>query len=147
MSMVDGTTQDVLDRLDYLRDLFERRLLDDRDKRAMIEELREGPFRQYLHPFVRGIALVLDHLDRYDGADTRFVASIRDELLDLLADHGVIEVPVSGPFDPRRHEAVGTRADPGRAAGVIVEVRRRGLAHRDWVFRPAQVVVSEEPTP
>ena len=140
---------EVLRRLDELTDLFRRRLQDDRDKRRLIERLDErlsqaeaGPFRQYLHPFVNGMALVLDRLDRYRGPDPEFVASVREELLQLLGMHGVTEVPVSGPFDPACHEAVDVREAPGAPPGTILEVHSRGFAHGSWVFRPARVVVA-----
>lgn len=145
-------TGEVLRRLDELTDLFRRRLQDDRDKRQLIEQLSErlshaesGPFRQYLHPFVNGMAVVLDRLDRYAGPDPEFVASVRAELLQLLTVHGVTEVPLSGPFDPSCHEAVGVRPSPGTPPGTILEVYSRGLAHGTWVFRPARVVVAAAP--
>jgi len=140
----------VLARLDMLADLFRRRLQDDRVKGKAIDELasqlraaEEGHFRQVLHPLVRRLALVVDRLDGYAGADGDFVSSVRDEILDVLLDHGVrsIEVARDSDFDPRTQEAVGTEptdADPGTVSRVV----RRGLAHGDWVFRPAQVVVS-----
>lgn len=87
--------RDIVERLDHLADLFVRRLADDRARRVAVEELGErlrqaelGPFRQYLHPLVRGLALVVDRLDRYDGPDPEFAASIRDEVLDLLERQG-----------------------------------------------------------
>ncbi|MGH3239451.1 MAG: nucleotide exchange factor GrpE [Spirillospora sp.] len=142
---------EVLRRLDELTDLFRRRLQDDRDKRVLIEKLGErlsqaesGPFRQYLHPFVSGLALVLDRLDRYAGPDAEFIASLQAELLQLLSLHGVNEVPVSGAFDPSRHEAVGVREAPGTPPGTVLEVYSRGLAHGSWVFRPARVIVSTQ---
>lgn len=143
----------VASQLDELRDLFQRRLLDDRGKREAIEALREelrqakdGPFREFLEPLVHGLALVVDRLDRYDGADPEFVGSVRDELLDVLARHGVTHVECD-VFDPDRHEAVASTVIEGIPAGHVVERRRRGFAHGSRVFRPAQVVVSTEGSP
>lgn len=137
-------------RLDELRDLFQRRLLDDRGKREAIEALREelrqakdGPFREFVEPLVHSLALVVDRLDRYEGVDPAFVASVRDELLDVLARHGITQVEVD-VFDPERHEAVASAVVDGTPAGRVVERRRRGFAHGPRVFRPAQVVVSAE---
>lgn len=139
----------VIRRLDELTDLFTRRLLDDRVKREAIDTLRDeldrsraGLAAEYLLPFVRGLALVVDRLDRYDGPDTGFVMSVRAELLDLLATHGVDEVPATGAFDPARHEAVGSRAEPDAPAGEVLELRRRGYVRGTTVLRPARVVVN-----
>lgn len=146
----EASQADVVARLDELRDLFQRRLLDDRGKREAIEALREelrqakdGPFREFLEPLVHGLALVIDRLDRYDGADPQFVRSVRDELLDLLARHGVTQIEAD-VFDPDRHEAVASAAFGAAPAGSVVELRRRGFAHGARVFRPAQVVVTTE---
>jgi molecular chaperone GrpE (heat shock protein) len=138
----------VLDRLDMLADLFRRRLQDDRVKAKAIDELasqlraaEEGHFRQVLQPLVRRLALVLDRLDAYDGTDRDFVASVRDEILDVLLDHGVRSLRVDSDFDPKTQEAVGTEAT-GADPGTVIRVVRRGLGHDDWVFRPAQVIVA-----
>jgi molecular chaperone GrpE (heat shock protein) len=142
---------EIVRRLDELADLFTRRLSDDRARRAAVEELTEqlrraelGPFRQILHPFVQGVALVIDRLDRYRGPDPDFVASIREELLDVLVRHGVTEVAVEDGFDPAQHEAVELRHEPKEPPGAVLEVRRSGYAHGGWVFRPAHVIVNAE---
>lgn len=142
---------DVVRRLDELKDLFSRRLLDDRQKRATIESLQQqldqaqrGLAADYLLPLVRELALVLDRLDRYQGPDAEFAGSVGAELVELLDRHGVTEVPADGEFDPARHEAVDTATAAGVPAGRVVEVRRRGFAYGAAVLRPAQVVVSAE---
>lgn len=145
------TLAEVVRRLDELADLFTRRLSDDRARRAAVEELtarlhaaEQGPFRQVLHPFVHGVALVMDRLDRYTGPDPEFVASVRDELREVLERYGVREVTVANGFDPASHEAVAVSRDPEAPAGAVLEVRRAGFAHGGWVFRPAQVVVNRD---
>lgn len=133
-------------RLDELTDLFRRRLLDDKDKRRLIDDAHErlraaevGPFRQFLHPVVTGLALVVDRLDAYQGADPDFAASIRDELVDLLGRHGVLPIRDSGPVDPLLHEVVAV-VGAQTTQLVVSRVVRRGFQHACWVFRPAQVV-------
>ncbi|TDD86384.1 nucleotide exchange factor GrpE [Actinomadura rubrisoli] len=146
--------EEIARRLGDLEDLFRRRLLDDRDKRRLIDDLgrrvrdsEHGLFRQYLHPFINGIALVLDRLDRYSGPDREYVSSVRAELLEVMALQGVTEVPTRGPFDPSHHAAVETRQVTGFPPGTILEVSSCGLAHGSWIFRPARVVVSAPETP
>ena len=136
-------------RLDMLLDLFRRRLQDDRVKAKAIDELasrlraaEEGQFRQVLHPLVRRLALVVDRLDAYAGTDPDFVASVREEILDVLLDHGIRSIEVGSEFDPATQEAVGTEVTAA-APGTVRPVRR-GLAHGDWVFRPAQVIVATQ---
>lgn len=148
----DGSSADVLERLDRLADLFRRRLLEDRDKRRLIDELHErvraaeaGPFRQYLRPLVLALALLVDRMDRYEGADPEFVASVRDELLDSLARHGIALVDTGGPVDPTRHEVVAVEGEvriEEAGCAVVARAVRRGYQHDGWVFRPAQVVAA-----
>jgi molecular chaperone GrpE (heat shock protein) len=139
--------EEILARLDRLQSLFERRILDDRDKRQQLAELRDGPFRQYLHPLVHRLALLIDrldqHLDLLDPQDREAVlaAAVRDELLDTLAAHGVREIDTEDGFDPARHEAAELVHDEHRPAGTVDRVLRRGLCHDSWVFRTARVAV------
>jgi hypothetical protein len=168
----------LAERIDALAALFERRILDDRDKRRLLDEARDGPYRQYLHPMVHRLALLVDRLDREaggvaapgdpeavdqgrDGAGPSaagetagagdadpseevadLARSVRDELLDALAAHGVREIRTTGPFDPARQEAVSVDRDSGADPGTVTAVVRRGFAHGDWVFRPARVTVA-----
>lgn len=140
---------EILARLDCLTDLFRRRLEDDRDKRRLIDELSDrlrdaesGPFRQYLSPFVNSLALVLDRLNQYTGPDQEFASSIRTEIIELLATHGVVEVPHTGLFDPSCHQVVSSRPEPDTVPGTILEIHSCGLAHGSWVFRAARVIVA-----
>jgi molecular chaperone GrpE (heat shock protein) len=143
-----GSFSAIETRLDELTDLFKRRLLDDKDKRRLIDDAHErlraaevGPFRQLLQPVVTGLALVVDRLDAYHGADPDFAASIRDELLDLLNRHGVSTIPDAGRVDPLLHKVVAV--DGAQAAQMMVSrVARRGFQHAGWVFRPAHVVAA-----
>jgi molecular chaperone GrpE (heat shock protein) len=147
-------SDDVLRKLEELHDLFQRRLLEDKTSRQILAELTErtqwaeaGLFRQYLYPLINGLAHLIDRLDRYEsqkaGQDEDFVLSIRAELLDTLSAYGITEVDVNGTFDPVRHKAVGTSTDPTLPDRTITASLRRGYAHRDWVFRPAHVVVNQ----
>lgn len=150
-----GNPAGVEARLDELTDLFRRRLLDDRDKRRMLDDALDrvraaeaGPFRQYLHPVVAGLALVLDRLDSYEGADPDFAASVRDELLDVLGRHGVTPVAADGPVDLGRHEVVAVEGAPDVAGPMeVTRLVRRGFEHAGWVFRPAQVIAAASAQP
>jgi molecular chaperone GrpE (heat shock protein) len=145
----DAPDDPVVQRLDQLLDLFQRRLLEDKTSRRILAELTErtqraeaGLFREHLHPLVVQLARIIDRLDRHDGPDVEFALSIRDELLDALAVHGVVEVDTAGEFDPARHEAVEVSSDERAADRAVTALLRRGYRHGDWVFRPAQVAVN-----
>ncbi len=68
---------------------------------------------------------------------------VRRQFNDFLANQGVKEVPVDGPFDPNLHEAVSQEVRPGVPEGSILRVVRRGFTLRDRLLRPASVVVAK----
>jgi molecular chaperone GrpE len=70
---------------------------------------------------------------------------VRRQLHDFLAGHGVGEIPVSGNFDPKLHDAVAEEECPAGEEGRILRVTRRGFKLRDRLLRPASVVVSKLP--
>jgi molecular chaperone GrpE len=93
---------------------------------------------------------VVDDVDRalsfgsVAGAPLRV---IRDQMLAVLARHGVERVEAEGaPFDPGVHEAIGVRDSDQVRPDTIVEVARAGYRVGDRVLRPAQVIVSRRPT-
>jgi molecular chaperone GrpE (heat shock protein) len=139
---------DLMRILDELRDLFRRRLLDDRDKRLLVEELHdrvqraeEGIALEYLLPLIFRIMLVVDRLDDYAGADPDFVASIREEMLLAFSQHGVESVDGLGPVDPGFHEVVGVQGGRDRpgAALMVERVVQRGFRYGARLLRPARV--------
>lgn len=148
----EGSLADVARAVAELKDLFVRRLFEDKDKRRLIDSLltqldaERNPFRQHLHPAVREIALVIDRADDYEGPDPQFAGSVRDELIELLERLGVLQVQTDGLFDPARHEMAATVQDLSRPDRDIVRVLARGFAHGDWLFRPARVVVNLLPS-
>lgn len=157
-SDTDATPSAPADRLDYiadtvaqLYDLFRRRLLDDRQKARAFDELyvqleqsRRIEEGVVLLGFAQEIALVLDRIERYEGTDGEFAASVHDELLGILRHHGIERVQVDDGFDARLHEAVDTIQVDGLSAPVstVASVRRHGYHYFGRLIRPAQVVVS-----
>ncbi len=68
------------------------------------------------------------------------------QLRGILAGQGLVEVnPVGQPFDPSRHEAVGSEASATAAEGTVLRVARSGWLLHDRVLRPAAVFVSSGP--
>ncbi|MEM7126566.1 MAG: nucleotide exchange factor GrpE [Chloroflexota bacterium] len=67
---------------------------------------------------------------------------IQRKLVQLIEDEGVTVMPVDGPFDPNRHEAVSSEASDEIESGHIIETLRTGYEHKERVLRPALVRVS-----
>ena len=75
------------------------------------------------HPWVEGIRLVMQ---KFRG---------------VLESAGVAEIhALNQPFDPVKHEAVGSAPGPD---GMVVRVLRRGYQLNDRVMRAAQVLVGD----
>ncbi|MBB4935155.1 molecular chaperone GrpE (heat shock protein) [Lipingzhangella halophila] len=156
---VDGWAA-VADELRALSARFDRKIRDDGDKHRLIADLHDrvraaeqGQAAEYLGPLVYRAAMVIDRLDRYldadeggpteEGADSaRFVASVREELLAVLQQHQVAQVPADGAVDPAVHEVVGVHGDPdcGERPLQVLTLVRRGFRLGDRILRPAQVV-------
>jgi molecular chaperone GrpE len=65
------------------------------------------------------------------------------QLRSILSSQGLVEVsPVGQPFDPSRHEAVGSEPSAEVAEGTVLRVARSGWLLHDRVLRPAAVFVS-----
>lgn len=95
---------------------------------------------------------VLDHMDLGLAAAAAQPAlaegwrRIADQLRGVLEQAGVRRVDALGqPFDPRRHEAVGTRDSEDTPAGVVSHQVRPGYELGARLLRPAQVFVSRGP--
>lgn len=68
------------------------------------------------------------------------------QLRGILSGQGLVEVnPAGQPFDPARHEAVGSEASATVAEGTVLRVARSGWLLHDRVLRPAAVFVSSGP--
>ena len=75
------------------------------------------------HPWVEGVTLVMQ------------------KFRNVLESAGVTEVHALGqPFDPAKHEAVGSAPGPD---GTVVRVLRRGYTLNDKVLRAAMVLVGD----
>ncbi|MCU0511051.1 MAG: nucleotide exchange factor GrpE [Anaerolineae bacterium] len=78
------------------------------------------------HPWVSGTALILKKFDK-----------VLDEFAVEVID------PVGQPFDPHRHEAIGTDASTDEiASGHVTVTLQKGYASGERVLRPALVRVA-----
>lgn len=94
---------------------------------------------------------VLDNLERaleHASADpdqiVEGVRSVYQQSLAVLAAMGYPrrEDEAGAPFDPARHEAVGTVADADRVPGTVAHVIRSGYGPDTEILRPASVIVA-----
>jgi molecular chaperone GrpE len=138
--------QDRMIRLQADFDNFRRRALKEREEAY-----------QYGHEnLVKDLLATVDNLDRAiehgqrsDGGDLgsmlQGVELVRQQLLGVLANHGVKEIEVeNAAFDPKLHEAMAQKEDGSVPANTVIEVFQKGYRLRDRLLRPARVVVSKQ---
>jgi len=139
------TLATLSERLDGLSDLFKRRLLDDRAKQVVIEDLQarltsaeRAISAATLRPLVDGLSLVIDRLVGADPtADLR--DSLIDELEDVIESLGVrrIGADTGDPVDRLRHEVTSASGDGSELrVGHLV---RTGYEKDGVVLRPAKI--------
>ena len=94
-------------------------------------------------PVVDNLDRALEHAAGAPPAMVTGVRAVRDQAVSVLAGLGFPRRDDTGAvFDPARHDAIATRADPAVAEGTVVEVTRPGYGEGDHQLRPAQVVVA-----
>jgi molecular chaperone GrpE len=105
--------------------------------------------------FVRDLLEVVDNFDRAvavtpkaDGL-SNYVAGVQmiaKELKSLLQKHAVVaEECLHQPFDPSRHEAIGSEVTTEVQPGHITKVVKSAYWYHDKLLRPAQVMVAMAP--
>ena len=147
--MEENYQKSTYEEVAALKDLFLRRLLDDKVKTAAINQLKESNDalkrqldEKAIYSFVKDILLICDRIDAQNELDD-LTESVEEELLEVLARREFTRMPVPTEFDPSCHNAVGTVPEsPEHPVHSIVRVVRNGYYFRDRVFRPADVIVS-----
>ena len=128
----------VREDVSYLRDLFVRRLNDDKQKNTVIQKLAEGASYAFTEPFLHDIILLLDRLEK---SDDDFVMSVAEELYDIIKRRGVERIEVTSSFDPALHKAVKVVTDPEASENYIAGVIRNGYLFSGKVLRPTEVII------
>ena len=147
--MSEETLNKTYEEVVALKDLFLRRLMDDKVKTAAMAQLKEQNDllqkrldEKNLSAFVKEILLVCDRIESQESIDS-LTASVEEEILELLARREIYQMEQTVLFDPRYHNAVGTvPAGAEYPDKSIVKVVRNGYLLRDQVFRPADVIVA-----
>lgn len=150
----DGHLASLKEEVAQLRDLFQRRLFEDKTKNRLYEELYEqlaiargGLTEQLLAPLFRELLLVVDRVDRLSDDESDVLRSISDELLELMERRGLRPTHTNGIFDPAIHEAVRSEAHAEKPPGSILEVVRPGYLLGTQLLRAERVVVATAAQP
>jgi molecular chaperone GrpE len=130
----------------YLRlaadfDNFRKRATQETERRAAAQK----------EAFIRDLLPVIDNLERAVTNDTSTREQLRQgvqitlqQLHQLLHRHGIeAEDSLGQPFDPQRHEAIGSRKDVSQPDHVILETAQRGYRRGTEIFRPAKVIIND----
>jgi molecular chaperone GrpE len=139
-------------QLDDLNDKYLRTLADyqNSQRRAVANE-REAK-EQGIKSVVLNVLPVLDHFELALGQDVSKVTAeqllkgvlvIRDELVKVLANHGVAAIAprANDEFDPNKHQAVTRQEAEGVEPGRVVATLQTGYLMGERVVRPAMVAV------
>ena len=136
---------------EYL-DGWQRARADFTNFRKRTEREKEDSHRHAAANVLEQFLPVLDDLERAlqnvpeefeDHTWTQGVRLIGDKFHVLLDANGLVEInPQGEPFDPNRHEAVGTDDNSDVESGHVTVVLQKGYACGDRVLRPALVRVA-----
>lgn len=140
----------IVDKVEDIESLITRRLLEDKAKNSLIEELKQYLiYRQDLDkgekfaPFMKQILQVVDRIESSEE-QSDFLTSIAEELLQVLSLNGLQVVDNSGTIDPSMHEVVNTVAVTNeQSENNIVEVLQKGYMLNNRVLRPSKVIIAK----
>jgi molecular chaperone GrpE len=147
----DGSIADLEARLAEAQDRRLRALadLDNVRKRCAVQiqsaaaEARAQVAREWL-PVIDNLERALEHAEADPSAIIEGIQAVREQALGALGKLGFARRDDTGVvFDPTRHHAVASKADPGAPPGTVVEVVQPAYGDGDHQLRPAQVVVAE----
>lgn len=129
--------------LSYLKDLFVRRLYDDKQKTQLIQELSNAAKFSVIEPFLKDIFLLIDRMEKTDD-DTAL--SVVEELEEILDRRNVTRIPVGKEFNPAIHKAIRVTINNEIDHLQISGICRNGYMMGNKVIRPAEVFL-EKPDP
>lgn len=147
--MEEDIQKKTYEEVTALKDLFLRRLMDDKIKAAAIVRLNENNEvlqrqldEKAITSLVKEILLICDRIDAQDTLDA-LTCSVEEELLEVLARRNFNKMPPAETFDPVCHNAVGAVEESAEYPDKsIVRIVRNGYFFCGKVFRPADVIVA-----
>jgi len=140
----------IVDKVEDIESLITRRLLEDKAKNSLIEELKQYLiYRQDLDkgekfaPFMKQILQVIDRIESSEEKSDLLI-SIAEELLQILSMNGLQVIDNSGMIGPSMHEVVNTVAvTDEQSENNIVEVLQKGYLLNNRVLRPSKVIIAK----
>ena len=140
----------IVDKVEDIESLITRRLLEDKAKNSLIEELKQYLiYRQDLDkgekfaPFMKQILQVIDRIESSEEKSD-LLTSIAEELLQILSLNGLQVIDNSGMIDPSMHEVVNiVAAADEQSENNIVEVLQKGYLLNNRVLRPSKVTIAK----
>lgn len=140
----------IVDKVEDIESLITRRLLEDKAKNSLIEELKQYLiYRQDLDkgekfaPFMKQILQVIDRIESSEEKSDLLI-TIAEELLQILSMNGLQVIDNSGMIDPSMHEVVNTVAvTDEQSENNIVEVLQKGYLLNNRVLRPSKVTIAK----
>ena len=121
-------------------------------KRRQEKVLADSIDRASMH-LIQRLLPVLDDLDlafrnqpeSLGETENAWVAGfqqIQKKLMHILDEESVTAIPLTGVFDPNRHEAISSEPSDDVESGHIIETLRIGYEYKGRVLRPAMVRVA-----
>lgn len=98
-----------------------------------------------LIPVIDDLERAIDHAKQSGegGTLTEGVEAVLNKCLQIFSKHKVEQIAALGePFDPMKHQAVGTQPDDTVPEETVVNVYQKGYQMGERVLRPAMVVTS-----
>lgn len=149
-ALADPEAEEQSQAVEELRERWQRALadLDNLRKRHARELERERSVERArtaaaLLPLIDHLELALEHAEAGESSVIEGVRAVLDEAVSTFEKLGFPRHDETGvPFDPTRHEAVGTVEDDGAGPGVVREVLRPGYGDGVNQLRPAAVTVT-----
>ena len=142
----------IVDKVENIESLITRRLLEDKEKNSLIEELKKHLiYRQELDkgakfgPLMIEILKVMDRLKSDDiTPSVEFITSVYEELLQVLSLNGLETIDNSGILNPSIHEVVSVvPTHDNRDDNQIVAVLEEGYLLNNRVLRPSKVIIAQ----
>ena len=140
---LDAKVAELEDRwLRAVADLDNLRKRMARDIERVRAEERARVAAEFL-PVLDNLDRAMEHADAEPTAVVEGMRAIHAQAIEVLNRLGYPRQEDEGAkFDPARHEAVGTVADPSAEPGTVAKVLRPGYGDGEHRLRPAMVVVA-----
>ena len=135
----ESSFNEIRDEIYALKDLFTRRLMNDKQKNELIQALTDEAKHAYIEPFLYDLILLLDRME-YSDNDT--VRSIHEELTEILERRGVTVISESPDLNPKYCKVIRAEEKEDIAAPQILRIVRKGYITQEKVIRPLEVIVA-----